>query len=292
MSPPVRAGTASAEYLTVEASFRLIDDDTLAEILEGLPVLGARIADGDDGLAVVTVYLEPTRWEAAARVRAALEAAGGRRLRAGSLADRDWLAAYRRLVRPFPVGRRWWIDPHPETPTPAPEDRRRLAVEPGRAFGTGTHESTRLMLLALERIPLAGRTVLDVGTGSGILAVAAALEGAAWVVGLDVDLPSVVAALRTSRLQGRPAPVSLFAGGVEALDGVGFDIVLCNMLWEHMRPLIPRLAACLAPTGVLVLSGLLAVDRPVVASLCRRHGVRLRSETRLGEWIGLVGGHG
>lgn len=278
------------DYLTVRAVFRQLDDETLAGILDPLPILGCQV-DDTGGWVVVTVYCDEKRCASLQAIGDALAAAGGERIEMGSLGDRDWLASYRASSQPFPVGRLWWLDPHPEAPSPPPPGRIRLAVEPRSAFGSGSHESTQLLLLALEEMDLVGMRVLDVGTGSGILSLAAAARGAAWIAGFDIDPASVFVAARTVREQERPVDVHLFAGPLEAV-GSTFDVVLCNMLWSQMEPLIPGLARHLSPSGTLLLSGLLAADHVAAASACRGAGLEATASRSLGEWLGLEAHHG
>ena len=278
------------DYLTVTAVFRQLDDETLAGILDPLPILGCQVEDTGGGM-TVTVYCDEKYRSSLDAIGKALAAAGGVRIETGSLGDRDWLARYRASSQPFQVGRSWWLDPHPEAPSPAPAGRIRLAIEPRSAFGSGSHESTQLLLLALEEINLEAMRVLDVGTGSGILALAAAAQGAAWIVGFDIDPLSVLVASRTVREQEQPVNVHLFAGPLVAVAAT-FDLVLCNMLWSQMEPLIPALAAHLSPSGMLLLSGLLAADHVAVASACRGAGLEATGSRSLGEWLALEVRHG
>ena len=155
------------------------------------------------------------------------------------------------------------------------------------AFGAGSHESTQLVLLDLEELDPTGWSVLDVGTGTGILALAAAALGARPVVGFDLDPAAALEAARTAAEQERPVSCSFFAGTVDALAERRFDLVLANMIWENMAPLVPQLRARLAAGGLMVLSGLLVAQEAVVGRELVSHGLRLRSRRVLGEWLGL-----
>jgi ribosomal protein L11 methyltransferase len=201
----------------------------------------------------------------------------------------DWLAAYRATVRPHAVGRRWWMDPHPDAPTAAPQGRWRLAVEPRMAFGTGSHESTQLVLVALEELAqrwdaVGGATVLDVGAGSGVLALAAERLGAAWVVGLDVDPEAVWVARQIARQQEWPAGPLYLIGPVAALSGVRFDLILCNMIPKQSVPLLPDLRRLLASRGWLVLSGILQDQAAEVGGELRLHGLGVEETSSLDDW--------
>jgi ribosomal protein L11 methylase PrmA len=158
---------------------------------------------------------------------------------------------------------------------------RELIVEPGQAFGTGSHLSTRLALEAIDAQysplgpgpsrqstgrPRAADRVLDVGTGSGILAVAALLLGAQQAVGFDLDPLAAPAALECARANALGANFCCFTGPIDALAPTtpGFDLVAVNLLRSEMLPIAGPIAARAAAGGVLVLSGLLAGDTDAV----------------------------
>ncbi len=280
--------TGAPHYLTLTAVLAADAEEALSELLADWPVLGCEVRGEPGGLVRVVVYFEPEQAAAAEMLGTRLADQGAVEVSQGALAAEDWLAPYRSQVRPFPLGRTWWIDPHPETPTPAPPGRRRLVVEPRMAFGSGSHESTQLLLLELEDAPPEGIEVLDVGTGSGILALGAQALGAARVVALDVDLGAVLVAHQTAALQGSERRPLLLAGPVAALGTVLFPLVLCNMIPGHFTPLLADLTRLLAPGGVLRLSGLLAEQLDGVTADVEAHGLAVVGERRLGEWRSLT----
>jgi ribosomal protein L11 methyltransferase len=263
-------------------------EELLPEILEPLTVLGAQVGEAEGPVVPMRVFIDSARAGESARVRAALEGAGARRIVVRVVEDQDWLEAYRESARPFAAGRGWWIDPRPDAPTPPPIGRRRLAIEPRTAFGSGTHESTRLVLAALEGLSVRGRSVLDVGTGSGILAIAADRLGARPVVAFDVDRDATWVARRTAVEQDWPVRVQLFTGPIAAIGMRRFDVVLCNMLAEQFRPLLPDLHRILEPAGVVVLSGMLVAELESVRSDLQCAGMAVRDEWRSGEWLSVT----
>ena len=204
--------------------------------------------------------------------------------------EHDWLKEWRRKLRPFPVGDRFWIIPGPPAPATAVQDRISMWLEPQTAFGTGTHESTQLCLEVLERLPLTGRTVLDIGTGSGILAIASAKLGAESVLACDFD-PEAIQVARANCCRNRvDQRIRLFTGEAEALSGSGFDVILANLEVNLIRQKLNDFGQLLDPQGCLILSGLLERD---ATALCRSANVRALPLTLLqdlakGEWRCLV----
>jgi ribosomal protein L11 methyltransferase len=130
--------------------------------------------------------------------------------------------------------------------------------------------------------------VLDVGTGSGILAIAADRLDARPVVAFDVDRDATWVARRTAIEQDWPVQVLLFTGPITAIGTRRFDVVLCNMLAEQFRPLLTDLQRILEPAGVVVLSGMLVAELESVRSDLQRAGMAVRDEWRLGEWLSVT----
>lgn len=272
-------------YLALSCDLPGVSDERLACLLEEFPVVGSSIDDGADG-PIATIYLAAEDEHELDRLGRSLAELGAARMSVSTVKAYDWIAAYRRTARPFAVGDRWWVDPNPERPGNPPDGRIRLAMEPSAAFGSGSHESTQLVLLALQDLPVAGRSVLDVGTGSGILAVAAKALGAGVVVGFDLDAESVWTARRVCRQQGWDVRPLLVVATVSALGDSRFDVVVCNMMSSEFIPLLPDLSRMLGPAGQLILSGALFSERATVLDEIESVGLRVFRQRRLGEWVG------
>ncbi len=266
-------------------------EEALAEIVAALGALGAQVEPRGDGTVAASVWLPDA--SSAGRAAAALATIGGEPPRIELEADRDWMAAYRESARPFPVGRRWWVDPRPDAPAATPAGRLRLAVEPRTAFGSGSHESTRLVLCELEERDPAGLAVLDVGTGSGILALAADRLGAASVLGFDVDPDAVWVARQTAAVQDWRCRVRYFAGPLAAVARrPRFDLVMCNMVSEEFLPLVDGIAARLAAAGEAVFSGVLEPQVDDVRRALAGSGLAVTSERREAGWVALRAARG
>ena len=206
-------------------------------------------------------------------------AAADVRITAAPLAPVDWEAAFRLHHRPLAIGHRLLVAPPWDVPD-AP-GREVLVIEPGMAFGTGQHETTRTCLEEIE-IAVAERGVrsaLDVGTGSGVLAMALARLGVPRVVALDLDA-GVLPLARENLVRNGAGHVRLAAGTVAAV-GARFDLVVANLLADVLIDEAPVLAATVAPGGRLIVSGVLDTQADTVAAASP---LRLTATRAAGPW--------
>lgn len=260
-------------------------EDELAEALSLLPVLGADLGEDGAGWKKVGVWIHAGDDSLTERVRTILEGLGCTSVTTREHAADDWSASWRESLSAFEIGERWWIDPHSDRTTGAPEGRIGLAVEPRAAFGSGTHESTRLVLIQLERMSCRALDVLDIGTGSGVLAVAADALGAASVVAVDIDPIAAWEARSTAMGQTWSCRPRVIAGGIQCLGSVRFDLVFCNMILTRFSPLLPDIGRLLATDGEVIFSGILEGERSRLESMLDDGGLTIVSDARLGEWI-------
>jgi ribosomal protein L11 methyltransferase len=188
----------------------------------------------------------------------------------------DWVAMSRANWEPLLVGERFFLVPEWRSDA-APEGRFRIAVNPGMAFGTGMHETTQLCLEALEKYVRPGGAVLDVGTGSGILAQAAALLGAGRVWACDIDPEAVKIA------RGNALP-NLFIGSADAVCSGTAEVIAANISPETIARLAPELLRCLRPGGVALLSGFERHEGAAVRAELERLGATLCEDRYKGSW--------
>ncbi|HSN56108.1 MAG TPA: 50S ribosomal protein L11 methyltransferase [Candidatus Sulfomarinibacteraceae bacterium] len=277
-----------AAFVKLDGMVAAGSEDALADALSLLPVLGIQIQPEAPGFARAEVWLARAHAGHADAVEGVLRGLGSPEVNRSDHEAEDWSARWRESLRPFPVGDTWWVDPHPGCPSQAPPGRRRLVVEPRAAFGSGTHETTQLVLLELEAVGCAGRRVLDVGTGSGILSVAAQQLGAESVVAVDIDPIAAWEASSTALAQDRPCPVLTVAGSVECCRDNAFDLVLGNMISAELEGLLGDIRRVLAAGGTAILAGLLESERRALVSSLGRWGLTVTGGRRLGEWASLV----
>ena len=201
------------------------------------------------------------------------------------IAEQNWVQLTQSQFEPIRVSERLWIVPSwHEAPDP---DALVLVLDPGMAFGTGSHPTTRLCLEWLERIVTPGLSVLDYGCGSGILAIAAAKLGATEVLGVDIDLQAVTAARNNAE---RNSVSATFDDSARPLKGQ-FDLVVANILANPLKALAPAIAGHVRPGGQLALSGILAEQADELIAIYAPYFPLSVADTREG-WVCLAGTRG
>ena len=209
------------------------------------------------------------------------------------VADQNWMEAWKARYQPIPIGQRLiivpaWLDSPDASRIP-------IKIDPGMAFGTGTHPTTQLCLELLESHTPKDSDVIDVGCGSGILSVAALKLGAGFALGVDIDEASVKASRENANANGIPArQFAIGLGSVTEILAGRFEIrqaplVLANIL----APIIIRLfglslAELVTPGGAVILSGILAEQAEGVIACAEEHGLKLVERRQAGDWVALL----
>jgi ribosomal protein L11 methyltransferase len=223
--------------------------------------------------------------------------------------EEDWANAWKKHYKPLRIGQRIVLKPSWEDYAPEPNDVV-IELDPGMAFGTGLHPTTRLCVAALEENVQPGDALLDLGTGSGVLAIVAAKLGASEIVATDIDPIAVRTAIENCEINGlpvifppSPAPrpdapgkpmIVVQQSSVPAGMAGRFRILVANILAEVLAGLFDSkydnvpLNEPLAPGGVMILSGILDERAPLVIEAAQRHGLTLLKEKQEGDWMALV----
>lgn len=254
--------------------------------------LGTETADENDELMCVVAYFEtmPEREQIRAALHDALRvydlpSSSVREMRLREVADRDWLGEWKKNWQPVRVGERFLIAP-PWSEIAESEERIIIRIEPGMAFGTGTHETTRLCLAAIEKY-FTGESLLDVGTGTGILAIAAAkLFPTARVEACDTDAEAVEIARENARLNEVAERVAFRVGTVEEATASA-NLVCANLTADVILPLLPALIG--ATCGRLILSGILDSQKELIIARLYELGFSGTIEiANDGEWVAII----
>lgn len=214
-----------------------------------------------------------------------------------SVREEDWAHAWKKFYKPLRIGERVVLKPSWEEFAARPDD---LVVEldPGMAFGTGLHPTTRLCVAALEQTVRVGDVVLDVGTGSGVLAIVAAKLGARRIVATDIDPIAVTVtqenAARNGLALAPEGPLEVRQASVPADLGGSVHVLVANILAEVLAGLLDSryanvpLAEPVAPGGHLILSGIIAERVDLVLETMARHNLTLVNRLDEGDWVALI----
>lgn len=262
-------------------------DDEIAAVL-GSGSLGVEVAAAGPGTSAVRVYLasaeDAEAWSA--RARAILAAHGladaASRLTLEAVEDGRWVERWQESLAPIPLGARFVVMPAAGAPAPADRDPIRLA--PGMAFGTGEHPTTRLCAAALERCVAPGSRWLDLGTGTGILAVVAARCGAARVLALDHDAECVRVASEVVAANGALSVVTVREGSIGDAGNEAFDGAVANIQSSFFLGSAAALAAVLRGGARLLASGLLVEDIDEVSRALEAAGFAIDAQASDGPW--------
>lgn len=205
------------------------------------------------------------------------------------LRDGDWRDSYKAHFKAWRFGRLHWVPVWERETFSLPAGDEVLWLDPGMAFGTGNHETTRLCVERLVALPAKGR-VIDAGCGSGILALSAAKLGFPVVAGFDNDPEAVKVSEDNARLNGLAGKVDFYVGDlVTGLAGRQADVVLANILADVLMKYAKELVASVAPGGTLILSGILAVESGQVQRVFSGTAPGWKVESRqLGDWSDVV----
>ncbi len=258
------------------AHIDLIDEDLLAR---------------DRAHAIIHLYIEPQEnpAESVAFLRERLGAAGiPSEVVSDTVREEDWANNWKQYFKPLPVGEKLLICPSWEI-ADNPDRRAVLSIDPGMAFGTGGHDTTRLVLEAIERHVTPGCAFLDIGCGSGILSIAACLLGAGSAFGVDIDALAVKTARENGALNGLTEPRYTIVEGDLADKVTGqYPVVAANIVADAIIALSPAVPRFLAPGGVYIVSGIIDTREKDVLAALTRLGFAVAERREHGGWVCLT----
>ncbi|MEM1115935.1 MAG: 50S ribosomal protein L11 methyltransferase [Bacteroidota bacterium] len=270
---------------TLRLALRVPDDGAREALVADLADLGFDAFEED--AEHVVAYAPAPRWDDPARAAVARwldrHRLGEEDLNEDIIPDQDWNATWEASLAPVEAGP-FVIAPSWADLAPAQADRLVLRIDPKMAFGTGYHESTRLVLRLLPEAVPRGARVLDVGTGTGVLALAALRLGAAETVGVDVDPWSVANSEENAQRNGLADRFAIREGSLDVAPPGPYGLVLANIIRSVLEPMLPELARLVAPGGAVVLAGLLQSERERMLEAAAASGLALAAEATENDW--------
>ncbi|VEF47736.1 50S ribosomal protein L11 methyltransferase [Bacillus freudenreichii] len=212
---------------------------------------------------------------------------GKNKITLSDVKEEDWATAWKKYYHPVQVSDRFTIVPTWEDYTPA-ENELIIELDPGMAFGTGTHPTTIMCIQALEKTVQAGDYVIDVGTGSGVLSIAAALLDAKKVTALDLDDVAVEAAIQNVALNRVEEKVSVSQN--DLLNGIeeAADVVVANILAEVIISFAAEAAEAVKPNGYFVASGIINQKKEAVSNALTQAGFSIEEVISMDDWVAFI----
>ncbi len=267
-------------------------DEDLARSMRGVSRIRVYLEDGPAAEAQVQ---EVRRALADMRERLAELDPGTLALSSRRVRDEDWENSWKQYYQPIPVGQRLLVVPQWLQPEDA-EDRIRVVLDPGMSFGTGAHASTQMCLQALEQTVRGGERVLDLGSGSGILSIAALLLGAAEATGVDIDPMAADIARENAAINGLGPDRFISRAGNVLADGDlmaelrarPWDVVLANIVADVIIPLSAVVPQLLAKGGVFICSGILNLRLDEVRAAIEAAGLVIDEVQTLDDWCAVT----
>lgn len=268
------------------------DLEAQVQAIAHMDLIEQQLLDKDRDTVAVHLYLAPDEnpAEVTELLNSRLTAAGARyTLALSGVEQEEWETAWKKYYHAIDIGARLCVCPSWESHE---TDRVTLRMDPGMAFGTGTHETTSLCLAELDRLVQGGERVLDIGTGSGILAIAALKLGAAEAEGVDIAPMCVRTAGENAALNGVQRHFKVLVGDLSDKASGQYDLITANIVAAAIVSLVPAVPALLKEKGVFIASGIIDTRKEEVTAAVKAAGLTIREVREKNGWVALVCGHG
>jgi ribosomal protein L11 methyltransferase len=297
LNNPDKRQESKRTWWVVEFDVGPEQEDMVSWLMIHLGANGCQLASRNDGLLTLQASFEPgvIAADRLEPIYAALDEYGlapvGSSLRINQIQEEDWLSEWKKGLQPLKLGERFIVSPPWFENQISSDDlsgRHIIWIEPGMAFGTGFHYTTQFCLKAIEKHLQEGR-LLDVGTGSGILAIAAAqLFPGSRICALETDPLACRVARENIALNRVENQITLLEGSTEEVRGQKFDAILANLTCEDNLALLSDYAGLLSRGGLAVMTGILLEKLPVIESGLDKHGFRVVEKEAYEIWAGIV----
>ena len=213
---------------------------------------------------------------------------GSRQIDTSLVDEESWADSWKKYYKPFQLSSRLFVCPSWEEAPQVPKDARQIILDPGMAFGSGTHETTALCAAFIDRYVRPGDRFIDAGCGSGILSIAAVLLGASKAIAFDIDPVAARTAADNCAMNGVAGQVTVLTGDAGVLPDEQVELLAANIVADVILSMFPVFSHHMAPRGRLILSGILWERRDEIIRAGTGHGFQLADEQRRGDWVALV----
>lgn len=300
------------EGIEIDDNVPLTEEEKKQMFVDILPILNE-----DDKTAKISFYVDPAEDISSllVRVREGLKeisefvSIGSGEISVSDTEDKDWINNWKEFFKPFRIDDNIVIKPTWEQLTDKKPDDLVIEIDPGISFGTGSHETTKLCILALKKYLKPGDIVLDAGSGSGILSIMAHKLGAGYVLGVDIDPVATKSALENAGVNNIDAkewnlkedaipdtPVSFATGNIIEDHGIRsrigkdkFDLVVANILADVIIPLSDVIKENLKDQGLFICSGIINTKEDEVKAAFERNNIKINEINRMGDWVMVSG---
>lgn len=232
----------------------------------------------------LSTYVAPGDEARIAELEAELKAFGALSVEQKLVHEEDWANAWKQYFKPRKVGKNWVIQPTWEDYDAQPGDQI-LLLDPGQAFGTGDHPTTRGCLELMEPLDFTNKAVADIGCGSGVLSVAAGKLGATDIVGVDIELPAVEASRENAERNHVEMEIFQGLGFTPLPEGKMYDVVLSNIISAALVKLAPEVADRLNANGIWIVSGIIKPNWPDVQTAADQAGFQVKQTVEEDDWV-------